>query len=135
MNQEERERFFKKEEASLRGLMEKSPSFKFTPHGNHKRSFVGESWYYFGETDIEYTLFHDLVEYEDDKHVYISIYKDNKKISNTSIAVLKDDFERQYPVQRLFPHSMNEEEATAILKEYFINQNKERSTTIETQGE
>ena len=120
MDQTERELFFKEseQENTLSGV--EVEKLVFSPHGNHKRSLVGDKWFYFGETEEEYSLFHDEVVNEDDSHVYILMYENGELLIGMPIAIWKTDYEKIYPIQPLFPFPMQSFEAESILKEYFL---------------
>ena len=85
MNQEEREAFFKEEETlSTLAKAVSGPLGQTAPHGNLERSFVGEKWFYYGETTEEYSLYCDEVVDEDFFCVFIMIKEGNQnRLRNT----------------------------------------------------
>ena len=123
MNQEEREAFFKEEETlSTLAKAVSGPLGQTAPHGNLERSFVGEKWFYYGETTEEYSLYCDEVVDEDFFCVYIMIKEGNRNLLNSLVAMDKIAYQRRYPVQSLFMKPMELAEATEILPSHFANQ-------------
>ena len=123
MNQEEREAFFKEEETlSTLAKAVSGPLGQTAPHGNLERSFVGEKWFYYGETTEEYSLYCDEVVDEDFFCVYIMIKEGNPNLLNSLVAMDKIAYQRRYPVQSLFMKPMELAEATEILRSHFANQ-------------
>lgn len=123
MNQEEREAFFKEEETlSTLAKAVSGPLGQTAPHGNLERSFVGEKWFYYGETTEEYSLYCDEVVDEDFFCVYIMIKEGNRNLLNNLVAMDKIAYQRRYPVQSLFMKPMELAEATEILRSHFANQ-------------
>ena len=123
MNQEEREAFFKEEETlSTLAKAVSGPLGQTAPHGNLERSFVGEKWFYYGETTEEYSLYCDEVVDEDFFCVYIMIKEGNRNLLNSLVAMDKIAYQRRYPVQSLFRKPMELAEATEILRSHFANQ-------------
>ena len=107
MNQEEREAFFKEEETlSTLAKAVSGPLGQTAPHGNLERSFVGEKWFYYGETTEEYSLYCDEVVDEDFFCVYIMIKEGNRNLLNSLVAMDKIAYQRRYPVQSLFMKPM-----------------------------
>lgn len=129
MNKEVQELFEENLHQSTLKSVEKDKLVFSSPQGNHKRSRLGEKWFYFGETTDSYTLFHDEIEGEDTNHYFVRLYQDGESLTDDLIAIGKKEFSKRYPVQMLFSHSMEETEALAVLKTYFKDQS-ERSTTI-----
>lgn len=123
MNQEEREAFFKEEETlSTLAKAVSGPLGQTAPHGNLERSFVGEKWFYYGETTEEYSLYCDEVVDEDFFCVYIMIKEGSRNLLNSLVAMDKIAYQRRYPVQSLFMKPMELAEATEILRSHFANQ-------------
>ena len=123
MNQEEREAFFKEEETlSTLAKAVSGPLGQTAPHGNLERSFVGEKWFYYGETTEEYSLYCDEVVDEDFFCVYIMIKEGNRNLLNSLVAMDKIAYQRRYPVQSLFMEPMELAEAREILRSHFANQ-------------
>ena len=122
MNQEEREAFFKEEETLSTLAKAASATSEHAPHGNLERSFVGEKWFYYGETTEEYSLYCDEVVDEDFFCVYIMIKEGNRNLLNSLVAMDKIAYQRRYPVQSLFMKPMELAEATEILRSHFANQ-------------
>ena len=123
MNQEEREAFFKEEETlSTLAKAVSGPLGQTAPHGNLERSFVGEKWFYYGETTEEYSLYCDEVVDEDFFCVYIMIKERNRNLLNSLVAMDKIAYQRRYPVQSLFMKPMELAEAIEILRSHFANQ-------------
>ena len=123
MNQEEREAFFKEEETlSTLAKAVSGPLGQTAPHGNLERSFVGEKWFYYGETTEEYSLYCDEVVDEDFFCVYIMIKEGNRNLLNNLVAMDKIAYQRRYPVQSMFMKPMELAEATEILRSHFANQ-------------
>lgn len=123
MNQEEREAFFKEEETlSTLAKAVSGPLGQTAPHGNLERSFVGEKWFYYGETTEEYSLYCDEVVDEDFFCVYIMIKEGNRNLLNSLVAMDKIAYQRRYPVQSLFMKPMELAEAIEILRSHFANQ-------------
>ena len=123
MNQEEREAFFKEEETlSTLAKAVSGPLGQTAPHGNLERSFVGEKWFYYGETTDEYSLYCDEVVDEDMQRVYIMIKESERPLLHNLVAMDKITYEKRYPVQSLFMHPMQEAEAQMILRKHFSNQ-------------
>lgn len=122
MEQEERELFFMEEsnQSTLRNVEREKliPS----PQGNHKRSLIGQEWYYYGETETEYTLFCDKIASETEQHVFIQLYADGLLLSDSLIAIEKEALSQRYPVQELFPCAMTQAVAETILKDHFAQQ-------------
>ena len=122
MEQEERELFFMEEfnQSTLRNVEREKliPS----PQGNHKRSLIGQEWYYYGETETEYTLFCDKIVGETKQHVFIELYADDILLSNSLIAIEKEALSQRYPIQELFPCAMTKTVAAAILRDHFAQQ-------------
>lgn len=129
MNKEVQQLFEEEQNQSTLKNVEKGKLFFSSPHGNHKRSRMGEKWFYFGETAENYSLFYDEVVGESDSHYFLRLHEDGEWIADTLVAIEKNQFEKRYPVQPLFATSMEETEAVAILKDHFKLQT-ERSTTI-----
>ena len=123
MNQEEREAFFKEEETlSTLAKAVSGPLGQTAPHGNLERSFVGEKWFYYGETTDEYSLYCDEVVDEDMQRVYIMIKEGERPLLHNLVAMDKITYEKRYPVQSLFMHPMQEAEARMILRKHFSSQ-------------
>ena len=123
MNQEEREAFFKEEETlSTLAKAVSGPLGQTAPHGNLERSFVGEKWFYYGETTEEYSLYCDEVVDEDMQRVYIMIKEGERPLLHNLVAMDKITYEKRYPVQSLFMKPMELAEATEILRSHFANQ-------------
>ena len=122
MNQEEREAFFKEEETLSTLAKAASATSEHAPHGNLERSYVGEKWFYYGETTDEYSLYCDEVVDEDFFCVYIMIKEGNRNLLNSLVAMDKIAYQRRYPVQSLFMKPMELAEATEILRSHFANQ-------------
>ena len=123
MNQEEREAFFKEEETlSTLAKAVSGPLGQTAPHGNLERSFVGEKWFYYGETTEEYSLYCDEVVDEDFFCVYIMIKEGSRNLLNSLVAMDKIAYQRRYPVQSMFMKPMELAEATEILRSHFANQ-------------
>ena len=123
MNQEEREAFFKEEETlSTLAKAVSGPLGQTAPHGNLERSFVGEKWFYYGETTEEYSLYCDEVVDEDFFCVYIMIKEGNRNLLNSLVAMDKIAYQRRYPVQSMFMKPMEHPQATEILRSHFANQ-------------
>lgn len=123
MNQEEREAFFKEEETlSTLAKAVSGPLGQTAPHGNLERSFVGEKWFYYGETTDEYSLYCDEVIDEDLHCVYIMIKEGDRNLLHNLVAMDKIAYQRRYPVQSLFIKPMELAEAREILRIHFSNQ-------------
>lgn len=118
------------EENSLKGL---STFYNFS-HGNHKRSRIGDKWFYYGETEDAFNLYYDEVVGKDEKHLYILMYEEEQQMTRTPIAVTHDKANQMYPIQTLFPEPMERKEALEILRNYFVEES-ERSTTNENESE
>lgn len=127
MNQLEYEELFREEEPRIAELPIHILTFS---QGNHKRSLVGDEWYYYGETYETYSLYKDKVIRETSDHVFIDIYEENTRLNSTPIGIEKNRLHKLYPVQELFPRPMGQEEAREILRKHFIKE-EERSTAIE----
>ena len=122
MNQEEREAFFKEEETLSTLAKAASATSEHAPHGNLERSYVGEKWFYYGETTDEYSLYCDEVVDEDMQRVYIMIKEGERPLLHNLVAIDKITYEKRYPVQSLFMHPMQEAEAQMILRKHFSSQ-------------
>jgi len=122
MNQADRELFF--EENLFKSTLSKLEREKLIPslQGNHKRSLIGQKWFYFGETTDEYSLYHDQIVDENDSVVFIHLFADGELLTETLIAIDKKELSNRYPIQGLFPKPMEEWEAKLILKHHFSNQ-------------
>lgn len=129
MNKEIQELFEEEIGGSTLQNVEKEKLVFSSPQGNHKRSRVGEKWYYFGETEESYSLFHDQIVGENETHFFLHLYEDGVLITDSLVAIEKDYFKKAYPIQPLFPKAMEKDEALDILRNHFKNQ-AERSTTI-----
>lgn len=121
----EYEALFIEEEHLLKNIPEDVKTFS---QGNQKRSFIGEEWYYVGETAEDFTLHKDVIVSENDTHVFIDMYVEEKKLNKDPIALDKDLAKEVYPAQTLFPKPMTYNEACNTLRDYFSD--IERSTTI-----
>lgn len=122
MTQEELEMFFQIHQPySTLTKVEKEKLIP-SPKGNHERSLIGMKWFYYGETEDEYTLFHDEIVDEVGEFVFVDLYMDNTKMVETSVPIKIVDIQKRYPAQDLFPVPMEKEEAIEILREHFKNQ-------------
>lgn len=122
MNQTERESLFREEEPIL-GETPRHARF-FSPHGNHKRSLVGKRWYYLAESDLSYNLFYDEVVDETETSIWLRLWMDERELTENTIHISREQYDRTYPVQPLFPHPMEHKEALSTLREYFWQQNQ-----------
>lgn len=122
MNQEEREAFFKEEETLSTLAKAASIPSGHAPQGNLERSFVGEKWFYYGETADEYSLYCDEVVSEDLQHVYIMIKEGERELLPSLVALDKIAYQKRYPVQSLFIKPMQTADALKILRVHFSNQ-------------
>lgn len=122
MNQADRELFF--EESLFKSTLSTVEREKLipSPDGNHKRSLIGQKWFYFGETTDDYSLFYDQFVAENDTAVFVRMFQDGELLMDTLVAIPKKRLNKCYPVQSLFPNSMEEWEAELILRNYFKQQ-------------
>ena len=122
MNQADRELFF--EESLFKSTLSTVEREKLipSPDGNHKRSLIGQKWFYFGETTDDYSLFYDQFVEENDTAVFVRMFQDGELLMDTLVAIPKEGLNKCYPIQSLFPNSMEEWEAELILRNYFKQQ-------------
>lgn len=116
------------EENSLKGV---SPKYGFS-NGNHKRSRIGDKWFYYGETEDSFTLYRDEVVSVDEDYVYIHIYQEDRRLTDTPVAITHLKVHQMYPLQKIFSEPMEKREALRILRDHFIEESK-RSTTNESE--
>lgn len=88
--------------------------------GNHQRSLIGKQWFYYGESDEEYTLYKDVIVQEAPQYVLIDMYANGERINAHPVAIEKSQLKKQYPVQKLFPYPMSDKDAKRKLRDYFI---------------
>lgn len=87
---------------------------------NLERSFVGEKWFAYGETKDNYILIYHKVVSVIGENVFIEHYTENEKIFDGFSCCTKEQFIKDYPIQKDFPYPMSIDEAKKILVDKFF---------------
>lgn len=98
----------------------KENKINLSSQDNLERSFVGEKWFAYGETEDNYTLFYQEIVKQNGDYLYIEFHNEEGIILNNPCCFHIDDYKKMYPIQEVFNKPMSLEDAKDILRQLFF---------------
>lgn len=90
-----------------------------TLYDNHERSLIGDKWFAYGDSEKTFTLIYHEVVQENEDYLFVNVVLLDEGPIATLLPVKREDYNNIYPIQDIFPKSMEVKEAMDILKTIF----------------